>query len=315
MSKTSSSLRTRPAAFSNSGFTLVELLVVIAIIGVLVALLLPAVQAAREASRRSACQNNLKQLGLALPLYEDAKGEYPAGAIWGNGPDNHRGSLMIFLLPYIEQQTIYDLFDFSQNTDEQINPHTMQPIGEIPIEVYKCPSDEHPDDNNHDRAMSNYAGLKGSSKHINNSGCSCRTFNTWNSFALSPYESFATAIDYAGVFTRIGIVTRREHITDGLSQTAFIGEVRPECGAHASNGWAMSNNGQGLTSTIVPINYDSCLRERARDGLHPPLQLEYRTGGQIGPSRWCLLAVRRWVGPLLERIDRHVDLPIHRLES
>ena len=249
-----------------SGFTLVELLVVIAIIGVLVGLLLPAVQAAREAARRTACQNNFKQLGLALALYEDSRGEYPPGAIWGGGPDKHRGSLTIFLLPHIEQQAIYDLFDFTRNTDLQINPNTMQPIADLPIETYKCPSDVHPDDNNHNRAMSNYAGLKGSSRHINNNSCSCRTFNTWNSFALSPYESFTVPSDYAGVFTRIGITTGQEHITDGLSQTAFMGEVRPICGAHASNGWAMSNNGQGLTSTIVPINYDSCTRERVRDG-------------------------------------------------
>ncbi len=250
------------------GFTLVELLVVIAIIGVLVALLLPAVQAAREAARRSSCQNNFKQQGLALALYEEARGEYPAGAIWGGGPRNHRGSLMIFMLPYIEQQAVYDLFDFTMNTDDQLNPNTMEPIGNLPIETYKCPSDEHPDDLDHDRAMSNYAGLKGSSRHINNSGCSCRTFNTWNSFALSPYESFQTANDYAGVFTRIGIVTKQEHITDGISQTAYMGETVPECSAHASNGWAMSNNGQGLTSTIVPINFDSCIRERSREGCN-----------------------------------------------
>src|SRR5262245_64832193 len=87
-------------------FTLVELLVVIAIIGVLVALLLPAVQAAREAARRSQCTNNLKQLGLAVHNYADAnKGAFPVGEYsWG------WGTWLVGLLPYIEQQNLYDLY-------------------------------------------------------------------------------------------------------------------------------------------------------------------------------------------------------------
>jgi prepilin-type N-terminal cleavage/methylation domain-containing protein/prepilin-type processing-associated H-X9-DG protein len=102
------------------GFTLLELLVVIAIIGVLVALLLPAVQAAREAARLTHCKNNLKQLGLALQNYHAANGRFPfAGADYGwcRYPEV-AGSLqirnwngLVFLLPYLEQQAIYDRFD------------------------------------------------------------------------------------------------------------------------------------------------------------------------------------------------------------
>src|SRR4051812_45898204 len=97
-----------------SGFTLVELLVVIAIIGVLVALLLPAVQAAREAARRSQCTNNLKQIGLAMNNYHDAKKQLPYGSAWPKnstaawkipGPTAHAA-----ILPYMEQQNVYDLF-------------------------------------------------------------------------------------------------------------------------------------------------------------------------------------------------------------
>src|ERR671912_555830 len=100
------------------GFTLVELLVVIAIIGILVALLLPAVQAAREAARRMQCGNNLKQLGLALHNYHDTfkvfppallnSGHVSAGYVTANfpeGPRNHSGHL--FLLPFIEQTTLH----------------------------------------------------------------------------------------------------------------------------------------------------------------------------------------------------------------
>ena len=91
---------------NRSGFTLVELLVVIAIIGILIALLLPAVQAAREAARRSQCQNNLKQLGLGLHNYHDVKGHFPIGA-----DSVSQLSWRVYLLPYIEQDALFEKFD------------------------------------------------------------------------------------------------------------------------------------------------------------------------------------------------------------
>src|SRR5262245_29138694 len=113
------------------GFTLVELLVVIAIIGVLVALLLPAVQAAREAARRTQCANHLKQMGIALQMYHATYKWFPAGAYWHGtsapakqtAPNStwtlDRGTFLVRLLPYVEQQGLYNLFDFNTGTDGQ----------------------------------------------------------------------------------------------------------------------------------------------------------------------------------------------------
>src|SRR5438874_1669093 len=108
-------MRTSGPAHRGSGFTLVELLVVIAIIGVLVALLLPAVQAAREAARRTQCSNNLKQLGLAMHNYHDVAGRLPCNInrVGGATNDRNQASQLVNLLPYIEQKSLYDQINFS----------------------------------------------------------------------------------------------------------------------------------------------------------------------------------------------------------
>ena len=130
------------------GFTLVELLVVIAIIGVLVALLLPAVQAAREAARRSQCQNNIRQLAVAMHNHETTKGRLPPGNL-GYDPDrpDHplwakepRTPMLVFILPYIEQGTRMASYDFKRAWYQQ-----PQPVIEVlrqQIPTYQCPSDE-----------------------------------------------------------------------------------------------------------------------------------------------------------------------------
>ena len=118
----------------SSGFTLVELLVVIAIIGILIALLLPAVQAAREAARRSQCSNNLKQHGLGLHNYHDTFKTLPPGGIWHRNNGNQLG-WTVLILPFIEQGPLHDQVDFNTN-----NYANNRNIGVNQMTVYQCPS-------------------------------------------------------------------------------------------------------------------------------------------------------------------------------
>ncbi len=144
----------------SKGFTLVELLVVIAIIGILIALLLPAVQAAREAARRMQCSSNLKQIALALGSYENNHGRYPAGRVGCDGAQEEGSNVpcllirqavgtsgLVAILPFVQQQAVYDMFDFTTGpwaiyTGTAVwLPTNRDALAQRP-EVYVCPSDE-----------------------------------------------------------------------------------------------------------------------------------------------------------------------------
>jgi prepilin-type N-terminal cleavage/methylation domain-containing protein len=258
---------------SRKAFTLVELLVVIAIIGILIALLLPAVQAAREAARRSQCSNNLKQLGLALHNYHDTYKIFPPGGLWayGNpwgttwpGPNPERGSTLVHLLPFVEQSALYDGIDFTSATAIHKQLVNGKEVEDYIIPGYVCPSD-----NNvglfSGRAIHNYTGTEGPKAKGSSgpAGCNvCPDGPVYGAMlaACVPALPNAPSGQERGPFLRISNpwCPRMADITDGLSNSIFMGEVRRDCSTHVQIGWASANSQQGMTTTAIPINYDSC---------------------------------------------------------
>ncbi|NOY42733.1 MAG: DUF1559 domain-containing protein [Planctomycetes bacterium] len=259
-------------------FTLVELLVVIAIIGVLVALLLPAVQAAREAARRTQCSNNLKQLGLALNNYHGAHGQFPLGAVhnpplsWGDRKGGNHGSFMVALLPYFEQHAIHDACLFGPDDDtfaDSVIDATGQFVHEVWIDALLCPSDAEGKryyegantywswTDNLNAATSNYAASMGSQQFG-----SCfpgNEFGTGNSI----HGEDATGQRISGVFSHLAWGASIREITDGTSHTIALGEIRPKCSAHARDGWMHVNSLWFATS--CPINWPTCSDEPGYD--------------------------------------------------
>jgi prepilin-type N-terminal cleavage/methylation domain-containing protein len=190
------------------GFTLVELLVVIAIIGVLVALLLPAVQAAREAARRSSCSNNLKQIGIALHNYHDSHQTFPFG--WSNRGQGWSACI----LPQIEQGPLYDTLEWAEANNWDIDNTPNERAAGTPIKTYRCPSASIP-------------------RHVDNQGIPQRVPATYRGVASSTTDSDDPSTsangrhlersDLEGIFfgdSKIGF----KDITDGASNTFMIGE-------------------------------------------------------------------------------------------
>jgi prepilin-type N-terminal cleavage/methylation domain-containing protein/prepilin-type processing-associated H-X9-DG protein len=215
---------------SRRGFTLIELLVVIAIIAILIGLLLPAVQKVREAAARSKCTNNLKQIGLALHSYHDAKQQFPPGYVDGNTdptstPDNDVGpgwGWASFILPYLEQNSVYSQINFSQPVGSGVNAQVSQ----TSLSVFLCPSDPY------DQVMPIYDSSFGSPiatvAHGNYVGC-----NGWEEcFSNAGGAGDGSGADGIsgglgqngnGLFYRNSKSTFAS-VADGLSNTIIAGE-------------------------------------------------------------------------------------------
>ena len=130
---------------SRSAFTLVELLVVIAIIGILIALLLPAVQAAREAARRMQCSSRIKQLALATHNYENTYGVFPPGTIDDGVRQRQQWGWGVFLLPFLERRSLYrELAPNNRRLVDLLNDPAARVLAKTPIAMFRCPSDRTP---------------------------------------------------------------------------------------------------------------------------------------------------------------------------
>jgi prepilin-type N-terminal cleavage/methylation domain-containing protein/prepilin-type processing-associated H-X9-DG protein len=242
----------RRTSCTRSGFTLVELLVVIAIIGVMVGLLLPAVQAAREAARRMQCSNNLKQLSLAVHNYESTYKFFPArqagsGTIIAGGL-RLRMSGFVALAPFYEQQPLYD-----QIIQAQTNPWNNNPWWNVILAPLNCPSDAG------DR-QPHGGGPRGTVSYGFSTG------DNYEASVVQPSErtdnnlaNQTRPMSNRGAFTRLRTYGFRD-LTDGSSNTLMLGErSRPADGRDRG---MVAVDASGTAATFSPISCASLVRGR-----------------------------------------------------
>ncbi len=265
----------------SGGFTLVELLVVIAIIGVLVALLLPAVQAVREAARRMQCSNHLKQFGLAMHNYHDVYKTFPYGTNPHIQPgwmtEYSKGSNILKLLPFIEQTGLWDQIDFRgkyTGVDAQWTGVSVQismlgyghrgVASNLPeqreLPNWRCPSDDFR--NLPDISYSNYAMSMGN-QYMGGAGTGCGGLGMdGNNFLTGPApHGDGKLSDISGVASRFWVSARMNDVPDGTSNTILMGEIRPLCGDHMQyNPWSHWNS--IWAATTAPINWPTCRGEK-----------------------------------------------------
>ncbi|GAA4428281.1 DUF1559 domain-containing protein [Bremerella cremea] len=256
---------------SRRAFTLVELLVVIAIIGVLIALLLPAVQQAREAARRMQCTNNQKQIGLAIHNYHDTYLKMPYNAVpqVSTTPVQRGPSWLVRLLPYVEQNAAYDQFQFTGDWSMQDGPSPNATIlGQLRVPGFNCPSSPLPElesqSTNANGTVSlqvvNYIGITGS----------YYKGGTTNVVSGSPQDnSYGDAV-YNGMIVPLSSKSNAINLaacTDGTSNTMMVTEqsdyfinssgtkVARRSSGHAGRSWANGAGAGNWTSNVTTIRY------------------------------------------------------------
>ena len=303
---------------TKSGFTLVELLVVIAIIGILIGMLLPAVQVVREAARRIECGNKVKQMVLACHNFESSNMRFPPGgsntiAFPGGAPSDPGGhSWMAFLLPFVEQENLWDAADFNNTTYNRM----INVLGNQPVPVYKCPSSplEEFTGNVSSLAMvADYVGIAGNTGELSPT-------------VAGPLSSTETTdgqwSDNRGIISQTGVFYNNSETTfdslgDGSTNTMFVSEVsdfiyiasangpqprdyRPGGRGEASNengpgfhgGWQVNTNPDALyncTSLRYLINPGTSVTwtTDSTDGVHfrgynTPIRSAHPGGVQVG---------------------------------
>jgi prepilin-type N-terminal cleavage/methylation domain-containing protein len=270
----------RPRRRAVGGFTLVELLVVIAIIALLMGLLLPAVQSARESGRTVSCKNNLKQVALALLSYESANGAFPPRGVWGieTGsppfPENHH-SWITFILAQLDQPALGSSIDLSQRAWGR--SHLSAPLPTL-----RCPSDPHfrSASETHNLTITNYAG--------------CEGYDWWRNRYIDTVAGVGTAnATITGVFG-IGqrnpggysapVATQPARIKDGMSNSLLLGEV-------TSVGFLGRPGGMGVGEPNPPTSayFRAALIDTTTAGAIGSAPWKSASGGQPGAHpnfRW-----------------------------
>jgi prepilin-type N-terminal cleavage/methylation domain-containing protein/prepilin-type processing-associated H-X9-DG protein len=262
-----------------AAFTLVELLVVIAIIGTLVGLLLPAVQVAREAARRSDCSNKIRQIGIAMHNHLDAKKSFPSGVVYSsdviaearamNTPDGdlvnwrfctNPAAWGAMILPYMEQTDVYSRLPLAQTSWTNSSSVTATTttitlsstaVSVNPLAVYSCPSDV--------LTRTSPAGNMGPSNYAGNYGVP--TAGTWN--GVAGQRTGRSINNVSGVLYHGSTISTKD-ITDGTSKTFLVGEVSTQ-----QRAWSLGiGGGAGVWAALMEVKADDLVLRQC-DAGHP----------------------------------------------
>ncbi len=275
---------------TNSAFTLVELLVVIAIIGILIGMLLPAVQQVRAAARRTECQNNLRQIGLAVLNYESAHSKFPPGQTWTaleGEPNRLDYSWMALILPHIEANNIYDGINFEL---PYLNPVNLISAGEV-VPSYLCPSTALEDGARSDNVIIEFEGVVGESEGLTGVDLGCTDYmgiagpkqSNTNPVTGEDYErQHGVIIGTKGLLNESRILVPPSvtfgKITDGSSNTMMV----TECTGRGTEEEDNDPNGAWISGKNISHINKTVNSEKAGKSWNDELIFSQHYGGANG---------------------------------